>query len=109
MGMMDNMKDMGKLLKQAKDMKSKMKSVQEELKKLIVHGSALKEKIKITLTGELVCQSVEVDPVLLDPKHHDVLQKGLREAFNVATKKSKDLATGKLSKISEGIDIPGLT
>jgi nucleoid-associated protein EbfC len=107
--MFEGMKDMAKLVKQAKDMKSKMKDVQAELKKLTVEGYNKNRKVKVTLTGELECVDVEIDPAVLSPNNQKAIQKALQEAFNDAAEKSKGLATSRLSDISGDFNLPGLT
>lgn len=106
--MFDGLKDMGKLMKQAKEMKSQMKKVQDELKQVLVTGAAMGGKIEVTMSGELDCTGVTIDAALLDPKQLPMLQKALKEAINAASKKAKDVATQKLSVISGGLNLPGL-
>lgn len=107
--MFEGLKDMGKLVKQAKEMKSKMKNVQDELKEIKVTGRSASGNIEVTLTGELVCTDIKIAPSLLEPGMADIMKKQLKEAFNEAAEKSKQLATSKLSDISKGFNIPGLT
>ncbi|NDC82900.1 YbaB/EbfC family nucleoid-associated protein [bacterium] len=106
--MFEGLKDVGKLMKQAKEMKSQMKKVQDELKQVVVTGAAMGGKIEVTMTGELECTSVLIDSALLDPKQGPLLQKALKEAINGSAKKAKDIATQKLSVISGGLNLPGL-
>jgi len=106
--MFEGMKDMAKLMKQAKDMKSKMKEVQKELKKTIVEGQNKNGKVSVKITGELECTEVTIDPAVLSPSNQKALQKALVEAFNDAAGKSKNLATNRLSDISGNFNIPGL-
>jgi nucleoid-associated protein EbfC len=106
--MFDGLKDVGKLMKQAKEMKSQMKQVQGELKNIQEIGAALDEKIKVILTGDLDCVSVYVDPTLLDASQAEKIQKEITNAFNQALKKAKDTAASKLSAISGGLGLPGL-
>ena len=103
--MFDKIKDMGKLMKQASEMKSKMKAIQDELKNERVLGESENGKVKITLTGEMDVHAVSIDPSLSsDPKR---LEKAIQTAVNHAIKKAKDIATKKLSGISSGLDLPG--
>jgi len=100
------MKDMGKLMKQAQEMKSKMKKVQDELKKTLVTAKDRKEIVEVTVTGELECRSLKI----LKPETDQVkLEAALKEAVNDANSKAKGLATSRLSEISGGLNIPGLT
>ncbi len=104
--MFEGLKDMGKLLKQAGEMKTKMKAIQEELKRVSVTGSAESGKIEVVLSGELECLDVRIDPSLAS--NVGALQKSLVRAFNDASKKSKELAASKLAHISGGLNLPGL-
>lgn len=106
--MFEGLKDVGKLMKQAKEMKTQMKKIQDELKQVLVTGSAMGGKVEVTMSGELDCTNVTIDASLLDPKQSAIVQKALKEAVNAATKKAKDIATQKLSVISGGLNLPGL-
>ncbi len=106
--MFEGLKDVGKLMKQAKEMKAQMKKIQDELKQVLVTGSAMGGKVEVTMSGELDCTSIIIDPALLDSKQTVLVQKALKEAVNAATKKAKDVATQKLSVISGGLNLPGL-
>lgn len=101
--MLKKFQDMGKLLKQAKEMKEAMKTVQAELQKTKIPITTLQGKIKVTLNGELEVMDYTVDPSLLDPKNKAELEKATKAAFAEAIKKAKDLATSKLSAISGGL------
>ena len=108
--MFDQMKDMGKLLKQAKEMRSKMKDVQKQLKKVSVTGRDNKSWVEVVLTGELDCTSVTVlANEALSPINKTELEKAMLQAFNNAAKASKDIATKQLAEVSGGMNIPGLT
>lgn len=106
--MLDKMKDMGKLLKDAQEMKKKMKAVQDELKKAIVYGKSKNVLVMVTMSGELDVTKVDIDPSLLSPDKAEVLKKSVLEAINDASAKAKKLATGRLSEISKGMNLPGM-
>lgn len=106
--MFEGLKDMGRLLSQAKEMRSKMKDIQKQLKKLMFKGSDRSGKVVVEVTGELDCVSVSIDPSLLNEAHKSAVESGLKEAFNNATREAKTAATSQLSDISQGLNIPGL-
>lgn len=103
--MFDGLKDMGKLLKQAKEMKSKMKEVQEYLKKATVQGSSRDRNFLVTLTGELECVKIDVVNPTSDAK---AIAKGMQEAFNDAAQKAKQLAASQLQAVSGDLNLPDL-
>lgn len=104
--MFEGLKDMGKLLKQAGEMKSKMKQIQDELKKVKVSGTAEDGKVEVILSGELECLEVKIDPSVAG--NASSLQRAVQKAFNEAARKAKELATTKLSDISGGLNLPGM-
>ncbi len=106
--MFEGIKDMGKLLKQAKEMKEKMKKVQDELKKVKVTSTVLNERIKVVMTGELEVTEVFIDATLLASDKKDMLEKNLLKAFNDASEKAKGVATTKLSAVSGDLGLPGM-
>lgn len=107
--MFDKMKDMGKMIKQAKEMRDRMKTLQDEMGKQMFEGESAKGRIKVVISGDLVIQSVTIDPSLLKESNLDPLQKSLVKATNDAIEKSKELASKQLSSISGDFNIPGLT
>ncbi len=106
--MFDGLKDMKKLLDQAKDMKAKMQEVQKELKGTIVEGTDSGNNIKVVMTGEIECTEIKIlnSAILSDNAR---LEAALKKAVNEASTKAKNIATQKLSVVSGGLKIPGLT
>ena len=102
------MKDMAKLMKQAKDMKSKMKQVQKDLKNVKIEVEKLNGAVKVVMTGEMDVVDLNIDDSLLDPSKKKNLEKVLIEAVNEASNKAKESATLKLSDVTGGLNIPGL-
>ena len=98
--MFDGLKDMGKLMKQAKEMKSKMKEVQEQLKEVEVEETGFDGKIKVIITGELELKKIAIDESLITKENQVKLQKAIVKTTNEAIKTAKNLATKKLSAIS---------
>ena len=101
--MLENFKNMGKTLKQAKQMKGMMEEVQKELEKSVIPITELDGKIRIEITGELNVVKFEVDPSLLSQDQKPQLEKAVREGFSKAIKQAKDLATNKLQSVTGGL------
>ncbi len=97
---------MGNLAKKAKEMKSEMKKIQDELKDLIIDLD--ESGIKVKMTGEMDLVSIEISDDLLVQGKKDQLQKSLVKVINKASQQSKTMASSKLSVVSKGLNIPGL-
>jgi len=107
--MFENLKNMGDLMKKAKDMRDQMKEVQKELKKEIVTEYGAGNEIEVVINGELEVQSIKIGESLLQSSTKEKLEKELLKTLNHAITKSKNAATKKLSAITGGLNIPGLT
>ena len=104
--MFNQLKDMGNLAKKAKEMKSQMKKIQDELKHLVIDLD--EEGVKVKMTGEMDLVSIEISDELLVPAKKDQLQNSLIKVINKASQQSKTMASSKLSSVSKGLNIPGL-
>ena len=105
--MFNKMKDTAKMIKEMNDMKKKMKKVQKELKTIQISAIDKTGMVKVILTGELECVEVSIDPTLKTPENKEKLEKALIQAFNDASSKAKNIASEKLAKVSQGLNIPG--
>ena len=100
--MLDKFQDMGKLLKQAQELRTSMKKIQQELKQTKISMSAMDGGIKVVVNGELEVLLFEVAEELFEKKNHKRVEKATKDCFAKAIKKAKDLATSKLSSASGG-------
>jgi DNA-binding YbaB/EbfC family protein len=97
------MKDMGGLMKQAKQMQEQIKKVQKELEKELVSGSAGGEAIVVTMTGSQKCVEVKLNPEKVKEMTSDRLQTIMLQAINDALEKSRKLMAKKMGPISGGL------
>ena len=84
-----------------------LQKVQEELEILTVEGSAGGGVVKVVMTGKQTVESVEIAPEAMEEV--EMLQDLVTAAVNDALNKSQEMASEKLSVITGGLDIPGLT
>jgi len=106
--MFEKFKDMGNLMKQAKEMKSQMAKVQEELRKSSYTGTALNNAIEVVVNGELDIKSVKISPDVVKEGKAAQLEKGVKEAVEKALSTAKNAASSQLSSITGNLNIPGL-
>lgn len=96
------------LLKNMGQMKAKMAEVQAELSKQEVEASSGGGVVtaRVNGTGQLV--KLEIDPELTGDGDIDMLQDLVVAAVNEAVRRSQDIAKKELSKLTGGLNIPGL-
>ena len=92
-------------LKQFKDLRDKAKTIQTELAKETVEGSAAWGKIKVRMDGNQAVTAVEIDPEMMADRGK--LQDAMKEAFTDAVKKAQRKMVEKM-KGMDGIDLPGM-
>lgn len=95
------------MMRQAQRMQAQLQKIQEELETLTVEGSAGGGVVKVVMTGKQVVESVAIEPEAAEDV--ELLQDLVAAAFNDATEKTQQLAASKMSVITGGMNIPGLT
>ena len=97
----------GKQQSQVQQPLAMLQKVQEELETLTVEGSAGGGVVKVVMTGKQTVESVEIEPEAVEDL--EMLQDLITAAVNDALSKSQALASEKLSALTGGMNIPGLT
>ncbi|MDC0036775.1 YbaB/EbfC family nucleoid-associated protein [bacterium] len=105
--MFDKLKDMGNLAKKAKEMKKQMEDIQHELKDLKI--TLDEQGIKVVMSGEMDLLSLDIPEAALSSGNKERLEKTLIKVINKAAQQAKTTASSKLSAVSKGLNIPGLT
>jgi DNA-binding YbaB/EbfC family protein len=90
-------------------MQRQMVKIQEELAKETVEASAGGGAVKATMTGQQKLVSVVIDPEVVDAEDVEMLQDLVVAAVNDALVKSQELQAKRLSVLTGGLKIPGLT
>ena len=100
------MTDFSKILDKAKELESKMKESQENIKKLRAEGLAGANSIKVILDGDGQMLKIEIsDEILKGDKV--ILEDLIVAAHNNAKAKLKSKTTEEISKAAGGFGIPG--
>ncbi len=98
----------GNILKQAQQMQAKMLKLQEELAARTVEASAGGGMVTAVVNGkhELVSLKIEKDVVNADDV--EMLQDLIVAAVNEAVRKAVEMAQAEMSKLTGGLNLPGL-
>jgi len=101
-------KGLGNMMKQAQQMQQKMERVQQEMEKQEVEASAGGGMVTVVVNGKQQVLSIKIDPSAVDPQDVDMLQDLIMVAMNEALRKSQDMMQQEMSKLTGGLNIPGL-
>lgn len=99
---------MAQLLKQANQMQSKMKKVQEELAARNYEGTSGGGAVKISVNGEHYIKSVTINPDVMKSGDVEMLQDLILAATNDAVKVARETSAKEMEKITGGMNIPGM-
>ena len=97
------MKDMGGLMKQAKQMQEQLKKAQKELEKETVMGNSGGGLVEVTMTGSQKCIEIRFDPEKIEEITTQKLEVLVLQAVNDALDQSRKLMAKKMGPISGGL------
>lgn len=100
--------NMSKMLKQAQKIQQDMARLQEELKERTVEASAGGGVVEVTVSGKQELLAIKLKPEVVDPEDIEMLQDLILAAVNEGLKKSQEMVAAEMSKITGGLNIPGL-
>ncbi len=103
-----NFGDMGKLMKQVQKAQEELERVQEEVKERTVEASAGGGAITVTCSGGLDITRIKIDPSVIDPDDVEMLEDLVVAAANAALRKAQDMVASEISKLTGGLNMPGL-
>jgi len=99
--------NMQAMMKQAQKMQADMLRAQEELKDERVEASVGGGAVKVVMTGELMVESVAIDPGAVDASDIGMLEDMVAAAVNEAVRQAQDLAARKMQAVTGGLGLPG--
>ena len=100
------MTDFSKILDKAKELESKMKESQENIKKLRVEGVSGSNSVKVVLDGDGEMQKIEISKDILN-EDKSIVEDLIVAAHNNAKAQLKTKTTEEISKATGGFGIPG--
>ena len=102
------MKNMANMMKQAQKLQAKMMRLQEEMADKTVESASGGGMVKVVANGRQQIVSVSIEKEVVDPDDVDMLQDLVLAAVNDALAKSQEMATAEMSKLTGGMNIPGI-
>src|SRR6056297_678430 len=102
------MKNMNSMMKQAQKMQKKMLEAQKDLATKTVEASSGGGMVKVVANGAQKIESIVLEKEVVDPKDVEMLQDLVLSAVNDALKKSQEMVSTEMGKLTGGMNIPGL-
>ncbi len=102
------MKNMNDLLRQAQKIQSELMKVQKELETRTVEASVGGGMVTAIANGKGDIVSIKIEKEVVSPDDVEMLEDLVVAAVNEAIKRSREMVQEEMSKVTGGIDIPGL-
>jgi len=96
------------LLKQAQEMRDRMKRLQEELGERTVEGSAGGGMVVAVMNGRQELLDLRIEKEVVDPSEVGMLRDLVLAAVNDALARSREAAAAEMAKLTGGILPPGI-
>lgn len=107
MGGMGGM-NMNKMLKQAQKMQEEMERAQRELEAKEVEASVGGGAVTVKVNGKKEVVAITIKEEVVDPDDIEMLQDLVMSAVNEALRNIDDLQASQMSRLTGGMNIPGL-
>ncbi len=100
--------NMNNLMKQAQQMQAKLAMLQNELAEREVEASAGGGMVTVKVNGKQQLLSISINKECVDPNDVSTLEELVFTAVNQAMKQSQDMVQQAMSKVTGGMNIPGM-
>lgn len=97
------------LMEQAQGLQAKVAAMQEQLAEMTVVGSSGGDMVRVEANGAQEILSIKIDKDIISSEDPEMVEDLVVAAVNDALRKSRELMTQEMSKLTGGLRIPGLT
>jgi len=94
------------MMKQAAQLQSKMKALQEELDHVEVEGVSGGGLVSVRMTAKTEVKAVKIDPSLMKAEEREILEDLLVTAHNDARRKAEAAMQEKMKALTGGLGLP---
>lgn len=100
--------EMGKMMKQVQKIQADMMRLQEELGERTVEATVGGGVVTAVANGRQELLSIQIKPEAIDPDDVEMLQDLVLTAVNEALRQAREMVAEEMSKLTGGINIPGI-
>ncbi len=98
--------DILKMMSKAKEMQSKMASLQDELAEIEVTGASGGGLVHVVITGKGMFKSIKIDPSIVKPDEVEILEDLIIAAQRDAQGKQEAAVAQKMQELGAGLGLP---
>jgi len=97
------------LLKQAQQLQARLEQAKKELEAATVEASAGGGMVTVVVTGDMSIQSIKINREVIDPSDADMLEDLILAGVNEGLTKAQNMANERMSALTGGLNLPGLS
>ncbi len=96
-------------MRQARDLQKNMMKMQEELENATVTASVGGGVVTVVVSGKMRVESLTIQPEAVSPDDVEMLQELVQAAVNEGMEEAQQMVSSRMSSLTGGLNIPGLT
>ena len=85
-----------------------MGQLQQELETKTIEAQAGGGMVRVVVNGKFEIVSLKIEKEVVNPEDIEMLQDLITAAVNEGIRKSQEMASAEMAKITGGLDIPGM-
>ena len=101
-------KGLGGMVKQAQKIQAQLAKIQEEMAGKMIEASSGGGMVSVVMSGKQELISIKIEREVVNPDDIDMLQDLVLAAVNEGIRKSQEMVTEEMKKLTGGLSIPGL-
>ena len=101
-------KGLGGMLKQAQKIQAQLAKMQEEMAQKTIEASSGGGMVSVVVNGKQEVISIKIEREVVNPDDIDMLQDLVLAAVNEGIRKSQEMVTEEMKRLTGGLSIPGL-
>jgi hypothetical protein len=94
------------MMKQAAQLQSKMKAMQDELEHVEVEGTSGGGLVRVRMTAKMDVKAISIDPSLVKPDEREILEDLVVSALSDARRKAEVAMQEKMQSLTGGLGLP---
>ena len=98
-----------KMMRQARELQKNMVKMQEELENATVQASVGGGVVTVVVSGKMRVESLTIQPEVVSPDDVELLQELVQAAVNEGIEEAQQMVSSRMSALTGGLNIPGLT
>ena len=98
--------DIGKMMKQAQELKARMAEMQDEIKRTEVTGASGGGLVQLKLSGAGELRGLAIDPSLMNPDEAEILEDLIVAAHADAKAHLEKTLAERMGALTGGLDLP---